>query len=303
MSCSACGWPPSCAPGCSACSTCSTSRRRACIRPTPSRCSTCWTGYGGQATRCSSSSTTWTWCGVPTGSSTSAPARANSAARCSTAGRSPGLRDVAESVTRGYLFEETRTATSAPRAQPTGTLAAARHQLSQPARPRRRLPARVCTPRSPVSPARASRRWSTRCSATWSRVTLGGEATTEPDAEDEQTPSSSTSTATPASGSRPTASKSIDRLVARRPEADRPDPALDAGHVHRAVRRGAAGVRRDAGGPQARLDRGPVLVQRRRGTVSRRVRARASSPSNCSSCQALTARARRATAPGTTRRR
>ena len=40
---SACGSPPSCARGCSAWSTCSTSPPRACTRPTRSRCWTCWT--------------------------------------------------------------------------------------------------------------------------------------------------------------------------------------------------------------------------------------------------------------------
>ena len=60
-------------------STCSTSRRPACTRPTPSRCSTCSTGSGGRATRSSSSSTTWTWSAARTGSSTSDPARASSA--------------------------------------------------------------------------------------------------------------------------------------------------------------------------------------------------------------------------------
>ena len=37
-SCSGCGWPPRSAPTCSAWSTCSTSRRPGCIRPTPRRC-------------------------------------------------------------------------------------------------------------------------------------------------------------------------------------------------------------------------------------------------------------------------
>ena len=37
-SCSACAWPPSCAPTCSAWSTCSTSPPPACIRPTARRC-------------------------------------------------------------------------------------------------------------------------------------------------------------------------------------------------------------------------------------------------------------------------
>ena len=39
-SCSGCGSRRRCARTCSASSTCSTSRRRACIRPTPRRCST-----------------------------------------------------------------------------------------------------------------------------------------------------------------------------------------------------------------------------------------------------------------------
>ena len=41
--CSVSGSPPSCAPGCSGSSTSWTSPQRACIRPTRSRCSTCWT--------------------------------------------------------------------------------------------------------------------------------------------------------------------------------------------------------------------------------------------------------------------
>ena len=89
---SGCGSRPSCARGCSASSTCSTSRRPGCTRPTPSRCSTCSTGSRRPATRCSSSSTTWTSYGAPTGSSTSARARARPAAGCSTAARSPASR-------------------------------------------------------------------------------------------------------------------------------------------------------------------------------------------------------------------
>ena len=50
----------------------------------------------------------------------------------------------------------------------------------------------------------------------------------------------------------------------RRPAADRADPALDAGHLHRTVRRRSAGIRRDACGAAPWLDGRPVLVQRRR---------------------------------------
>ena len=47
---------------------------------------------GSRATRCSSSSTTWTSCAARTGSSTSGPAPARPAAGCSTADRSPASR-------------------------------------------------------------------------------------------------------------------------------------------------------------------------------------------------------------------
>ena len=70
------------------------------------------------------------------------------------------------SVTRGYLFEEPGRRHVRARAQPSGTLAVARHQLSQPARRRRRRPARRVHRGHRVCPGRASRRSSTRCSAT-----------------------------------------------------------------------------------------------------------------------------------------
>ncbi len=65
---------------------------------------------------------------------------------------------------------------------------------------------------------------------------------------------------------------------ARRPEVDRPHPALEPRHVHRAVRSRSQAVRVDEGRPCASLRRGPVLVQRGEGPVrelpGRRLRVR-----------------------------
>ena len=59
-----------------------------------------------------------------------------------------------------------------------------------------------------------------------------------------------------------------------RPVADRAHPAIQSGHVHRAVRPDPGAVLEDAGGPGARLQAGPVLVQRQgrpvRGVPRRR---------------------------------
>ncbi len=63
------------------------SRRLDCTQPTPNRCSTCSIACGGRAIRCSWSSTTWTWCAAPIGSSTSDPGRGSLAGKCSTAAR------------------------------------------------------------------------------------------------------------------------------------------------------------------------------------------------------------------------
>ena len=54
----------------------------------------------------------------------------------------------------------------------------------------------------------------------------------------------------------------------RGPEADRTHAAVEPRHLHRHVRRRPQGVRGDRRGTPPRVERGPVLVQRRRGPVS-----------------------------------
>ena len=54
----------------------------------------------------------------------------------------------------------------------------------------------------------------------------------------------------------------LDKIIQRRPVADRPHAALEPGDLHRAVRRHPRPVLQDAGGAGARLQAGPLLVQR-----------------------------------------
>ena len=54
----------------------------------------------------------------------------------------------------------------------------------------------------------------------------------------------------------------LDKVIQRRPVADRPHAALQPGDLHRAVRPDPRAVRQDAGGAGARLQAGPLLVQR-----------------------------------------
>ncbi len=54
----------------------------------------------------------------------------------------------------------------------------------------------------------------------------------------------------------------LDKSHQRRPVADRPHAAVEPGHVHRAVRPDPRPVLQDAGGAGARLQAGPLLVQR-----------------------------------------
>ena len=133
---SGCGSRPSCARGCSASSTCWTSRPRGCIRRTPSRCSTCCIASRRPATRCSSSSTTWTSYGERTGSSTSDPAPARPAAGCSTAVRS--RTSSGRRVGHRRLPVRPRCAARARAAHTAGMAAPARRHAAQPARRLRR---------------------------------------------------------------------------------------------------------------------------------------------------------------------
>ncbi len=77
-------------PSCSGWCMCSTSRRPGCTLPTARRCGPRCTGSNARAIRCSWWNTTWPRCGPPTGWWMWGPARACTAAKCSTAARRTG---------------------------------------------------------------------------------------------------------------------------------------------------------------------------------------------------------------------
>ena len=166
--------------------------------------------------------------------------------RSSTAGRREGLRDVAGVAARGATCSPSA-ADRATRAAHAAGLAArwrgvTRNNLQRPRRARSRS---ACSRRSPACPARASRAWSARRWSSWSPTHLGHDArrrtTTSADAARAR-PSPST-TRRPRS---PAALEAIERLVARRPEADRPHAALEPRDLHGPVRPRAQALRRDA---------------------------------------------------------
>ena len=286
---SACGSPPSCARGCSASSTCSTSRPPGCTRPTPSRCSTCSTGSRRPATRCSSSSTTWTSYAAPTGSSTSARARARPAGRVLYSGPVAGLEDVEESATSALPVRSRRARSSTTPRAPAGLAAPARRHPAQPARRLRRRPA-----------LRADRRHR--------RVRLGQVDAGHPGARRGRARHLGQA---PTTGRRElevdvddvAGLESFDRLVLRRPAADRPHAAVQPRDVHRACSTRCA----SCSPPPTRPGRAATARAASPSTspraAARPARARGSSPSSCSSCPAPTRRARPATARATTPRR
>ena len=223
---------------------------------------------------------------------------------CSTAGRWPGLADIEASITRRYLFADRA---PAPRtaAHAVGTVAAARHLLSQPARRRRRHAVGRLHRRhrgvrlGQVDAGRA------RCSAMWWSgiwAARSGQTESDTDAEDSDAEivdidhdASIGVTADGRRGDRPAGR--------RRPAADRADPALEAGHLHRdcSTRSGGSSPRRLRRAGAAGRQAGSRSTSPR--GAAKPVRARASSRSNCCSCPALTPPARHATARATTRRR
>ena len=121
--------------------------------------------------------------------------------------------------------------------------------------------------------------------------------------EDETATSWSARRSSRSAGGSPAGMERVKRLVARRPEADRPHAALEPRDLHRAVRPRPQAVRRDEGGAR----RGATTPGGSRSTsprgAARTARARGSSSSSCCSCRASTRRARPATARATTRRR
>ena len=86
----------------------------------------------------------------------------------------------------------------------------------------------------------------------------------------------------------------MDRLVCGRPEADRPHPALQPGHLHRPLRRRTQGVRGHGRGDASAVTAWAGSPSTWRAGAARPARARASSASSCSSCPARTRRARTA---------
>ena len=90
---------------------------------------------------------------------------------------------------------------------------------------------------------------------------------------------------------------------ARRPEPDRPHPAVQPGHLHRRLRPRPQAVRRDDRGQGPRLPARPVLVQRQGRPLRGLLRRRHDQDRDELPAGRLRARARSATAPGTTARR
>ena len=295
-SCSGCGWPPRCGRRCSASSTCSTSRRPGCTRPTPS-------ALLGVLDRLRDAG--------QLAARRRARARRDAARRlarrrrprrrharrpgAATAGRSDGLADVAESATRRVPVRPAEPPRGPPR---DADRSAARCAAS---------PATTCTT-STSTPARRVHRGHRRLRvgqvhAGHRRAGRRPSATTSaPTPRRATTTTSDEPTSAGRSSARVDGLEAIDRLVAGRPAADRAHAAVEPGHLHRPVRRRAQAVRRDRRGAAPRLRGRPVLVQRRRRAAATTARARASSPSSCCSCPAPTRRARSATARATTRR-
>ena len=167
------------------------------------------------------------------------------------------------------------------------------HNQTQPAGTSTPTSPWVCSPRSPGYPARASRRSSPRCWPTWSP---GGSGSTPPDA--------GTTSRTTARGEAewewwPRASRPSTGWCGwtRSPSAG---PRARTWPPTPACSTPCASCSPHRGGPRRGYDGGPLLLQRRRRDGVRPARARASSPSNCCSCQAPTRRAPRATARATT---
>ena len=243
----------------------------------------------------SSSSTTWTWCGARTGSSTSARGAGEHGGQVLYSGPVAGLAGVEESVTRALPVP--RRGRGARRREPREPIGRGCGCAASPAQP-----ARTSTPQFPLGRVHGGDR----------RVRVGQVDAGHPGARGRRArhlgpaPAGCRRRRGRGRARRRRASvaavraRAVDRLVQRRPEADRPHPAVEPRHVHRAVRRGAQAVRGDRRGAGARLDGGPVLLQRGRrplrdlpGRGLRRRRAAVPA-------RHVRARARRATARATT---
>ncbi len=183
-----------------------------------------------------------------------------------------GLAGVDASVTRPYLFPDDRdTATAAARRRRRfrgrgppggGRLAgAARHQPPQPAEPRRQLPARRPDRRhrrlrlGQVDPGQPGpRRGGQHLAASGGRR-RGGTGRGGRGLRGTRHPAER----------RPGVRAGADRPAGEGgPEADRPHPALQPRHLHRALRRRPQGIRRHGRGEGPGLRRRTVLLQRRR---------------------------------------
>ena len=291
--CSGCGSPPSCARGCSASSTCSTSPPPACTRPTPSRCSTCWTGSR------------------PSGNSLFVVEHDLDVVR-----RADWVVDIGPGAGEGggrVLYSGPVAGLERGRASrpPAATCSGAPRPLGH-APARRRTAGCTCA----ASPG-------TTCATSSVDVPLGVlTAVTGVSGSGKSTLVTQVLAEVvrghlgPAPdgrrrGRRAARSTSRGRAGARvvrpagagRPAADRPHAALQPGHLHRAVRRGAQAVRGDRRGPGARLRAPAGSPSTSPRAAARPARARASSRSSCCSCPAPTRRARPATARATTPRR
>ena len=230
---------------------------------------------------------------MPTGSSTSARPPARAAGGCSTPGRSPGLEQVAESVTSAHLFGRAEKRPARP-AHAARLAAPRRRHPAQPQDVSLDVPLGVMTP-SPGCPGSGKSTLVAQVLAEVVRRHLGQAA--------ERRRGRRRRGRTARRRRRPRGGlESFDRLVVvdQRPigRTPRSNLATYTG-LFDAVRKLYAATPR----PRARLRRRPVLLQRRRRALrdlpGRGLRRR----SSWSSCRAPTRRAPPATARATTPRR
>ena len=154
---------------------------------------------------------------------------------------------------------------------------------AQPARASTSRSRWAASSRSPACPGRASPRWSTTsCYQVLANASCNG------------------ARQVPGKHTRVTGHRAPGQGGARRPGADRPHPAVQPGHLHRACSTRSASCSRRPPRPRSAATSRAGSRSTSRAAGARPAPATAPSRSRCSSCPTCTCRARSATAPGTT---